>query len=141
MASNDTEIRAVIDDWAEGLRTKDAKRVMAHGPADFLHFSLAPPLIAKDTGARGLNEWFATWDGRLELEITDLVITAGDDVAFATSINHLAGRKKGEGRNEIWFRQTLGLRKDGGTWKIVHLHESVPFYMDGSMRAAVDLKP
>ena len=24
---------------------------------------------------------------------------------------------------------------------IVHEHESVPFYMDGSFRAAIDLKP
>jgi PhnB protein len=26
-------------------------------------------------------------------------------------------------------------------WKIAHLHQSVPMYMDGSLRAAVDLKP
>ena len=28
-----------------------------------------------------------------------------------------------------------------GTWKIAHEHTSVPFYMDGSFRAAVDLEP
>jgi PhnB protein len=28
-----------------------------------------------------------------------------------------------------------------GAWKIVHEHSSTPFYMDGSYRAAVDLKP
>jgi ketosteroid isomerase-like protein len=28
-----------------------------------------------------------------------------------------------------------------GEWRIVHDHSSVPFYMDGSYRAAVDLKP
>ena len=26
-------------------------------------------------------------------------------------------------------------------WKIMHEHSSVPFYMDGSFKAAVDLKP
>jgi PhnB protein len=41
----------------------------------------------------------------------------------------------------VWFRLTLGLRKLGGEWKIAHHHESVPFYMDGSYRAAVDLVP
>ena len=36
---------------------------------------------------------------------------------------------------------TLLSRKIRGDWRIVHQHESVPFYMDGSYRAAVDLKP
>jgi PhnB protein len=31
-------------------------------------------------------------------------------------------------------------KKDGG-WKAMHEHLSVPFYMDGSKKAAVDLKP
>lgn len=28
-----------------------------------------------------------------------------------------------------------------GGWKIAHTHSSVPFYMEGSYRAAVDLHP
>lgn len=31
--------------------------------------------------------------------------------------------------------------KSDGAWRIAHRHESVPFYMDGSNRAAVDLTP
>ncbi|WP_446719495.1 hypothetical protein [Inquilinus sp. OTU3971] len=33
------------------------------------------------------------------------------------------------------------MRRAADGWVIVHEHESVPFYMDGSLRAAVDLKP
>jgi ketosteroid isomerase-like protein len=29
----------------------------------------------------------------------------------------------------------------GGAWQIVHEHISTPFYMDGSLKAAVDLTP
>jgi ketosteroid isomerase-like protein len=36
---------------------------------------------------------------------------------------------------------TLGCRRIDGAWKIVHEHASVPFAMDGSFRALVDLKP
>ena len=42
---------------------------------------------------------------------------------------------------DIWFRHTLGFRKIDGRWKITHEHSLVPFYMDGSHKAAVDLKP
>ena len=41
---------------------------------------------------------------------------------------------------DVWVRATVGLRKIDGRWKIIHEHASVPFYMDGSYRAAVDLE-
>ena len=41
----------------------------------------------------------------------------------------------------LWYRQTLSFRKTDGAWKVTHEHDSVPFYMDGSFRAAIDLKP
>ncbi len=42
---------------------------------------------------------------------------------------------------DMWLRETLCFRKIDGKWKITHEHESVPFCMDGSFKAAVDLKP
>jgi ketosteroid isomerase-like protein len=38
-------------------------------------------------------------------------------------------------------RSTVCFRKIAGEWMVVHEHSSVPFYMDGSYRAAVDLQP
>ncbi len=135
------EVLAMIERWADAVRRKDAAAVVSHGAPGYLHFSLAPPLIDAGTGATDLDSWFQTWDGPLELELRDLTVVAGDAVAFTHSLNRLAGTKRGEGRQELWFRHTFGLRKLGGTWRIVHEHESVPFYMDGSTRAAVDLRP
>jgi ketosteroid isomerase-like protein len=40
-----------------------------------------------------------------------------------------------------WMRATVCLARQSGQWKIVHEHTSVPFYMDGSYRAAIDLSP
>ena len=42
---------------------------------------------------------------------------------------------------DLWVRCTAGLSRRGGAWKITHQHTSVPFLMDGSFKAAVDLKP
>ncbi|MGH8727711.1 MAG: nuclear transport factor 2 family protein [Burkholderiales bacterium] len=53
----------------------------------------------------------------------------------------MSGTKTGGENVDMWFRETLGLRKIGGTWMITHEHSSVPFYMDGTFKAAVDLKP
>lgn len=135
------EIRAVIDNWAEAMRRKDADRVLAHGAEDCLVYSLAPPLKASDGDPEGLERWFATWKGPLGYRLEDLEIAADGDVAFATAFAHLSGEKRDGGKAALWYRITLGLRRVGETWKIVHQHESVPFYMDGSFKAAVDLDP
>jgi PhnB protein len=137
----EAEVQAVIEDWTDAIRTKDATRVFAHGTTDFVQFSMAPPLVADTTNAEGLEQWFTTWRGPIDYGVRDLRITAGDDVAFAHSLNRMRGARTSGEATDVWFRHTLCLRKVGGAWKIAHEHESVPFYMDGSMKAAVDLKP
>jgi ketosteroid isomerase-like protein len=68
-------------------------------------------------------------------------ITAGDNVAFCHCLNRLTGTRTTGEKVDVWFRHTLGFRNVDGRWKIAHDHESVPFYMDGSDKAAIDLKP
>jgi uncharacterized protein (TIGR02246 family) len=135
------QIRGLVDDWARALRAKDVDGVMAHYTADSVTFDLAPPLISTGADAKGLQAWFSTWRGPLGYEIRDLNITAGDDVAFCHGLNRLSGTKTDGEKADVWFRLTLCLRRIGGEWRIAHQHESVPFYMDGSFRAAVDLTP
>ena len=140
-AREEAEIRALLDDWVGALRAKDSRKVVSHHAQAFVQFSLAPPLLSAAADAKGLDAWFATWRGPLVYELHALRITVGGDVAFSHSLNRLSGTKLEGETPEVWFRQTLCLRKFGTEWKLVHEHESVPFYMDGSYRAAVDLKP
>jgi PhnB protein len=140
-STDETAIRAMIEDWLAALRAKRADGVVGYGVDDFVAFTLAPPLITPTEGTDGLQAWFDTWDGPLDLEIRDLKIAASGDVAFCHFLSHMAGTLKSGARPDLWFRQTLGLRRIGGDWKIAHQHESVPFYMDGSFKAAIDLKP
>jgi PhnB protein len=139
--TDEVEIRTVIDNWATALRNKNANGVIAHYAPRLVHFSLAPPLLSTASDAKGLNAWFATWQGPIGYEIHDLSVTAGRDVAFSHSLNRMHGTKIDGVKSDLWFRQTLGFTKTNGEWKIAHQHESVPFYMDGSYKAAVDLKP
>jgi ketosteroid isomerase-like protein len=76
------------------------------------------------------------------MEVRDLEVTADGAVAFCTSVNCLTATPVGAAESfSLWFRVTLGLRKIDGRWLIVHEHESVPFEMDGSLRASVTLQP
>jgi ketosteroid isomerase-like protein len=138
---DEIKIRTLIDERVNALRNKRARGVISHHAEDFVQFSLAPPLIATDANAMGFEAWFASWQGQLGYELRDLTIAVGDAVAFSHSLNHLTGTKTDGEEVDLWFRQTLCFRKINGAWAIVHDHESVPFRMDGSFRAAIDLKP
>jgi hypothetical protein len=56
-------------------------------------------------------------------------------------LTHLTGTKTDGTRVDLWFRSTTGLRRTAAGWQITHEHDSTPFYMDGSDRAATDLRP
>ena len=89
----------------------------------------------------GLAGWFATWRGLIGYEIGDLKIAVGDGIAYCHSLSRWTGARTDGEDTDIWFRETICLRKVNGQWLITHIHESVPMYMDGSLKAAVDLKP
>jgi PhnB protein len=140
--TEDARINERIDAWARDLRAKDVDGVLSHYTPDAVTFDLAPPLQhGRDAVKQGLQEWFPTWRGPIGYEIRDLRITVGDRVAFAHSLNHLTGTRTDGEATDVWFRATVCLRRLDGEWRVAHEHASVPFYMDGSFRAAVDLRP
>jgi hypothetical protein len=85
--------------------------------------------------------WFETWDGPIGYDIGERVIEVGGDVAFCHGLTHMTGTKTDGARVDLWFRSTVGLRRSAAGWQITHEHDSTPFYMDGSDRAAIDLRP
>jgi ketosteroid isomerase-like protein len=88
-----------------------------------------------------LEGWFKTWDGRLGYELIDQVVAVSDALAVSRSLDHMTGTKTDGEKVDVWTRSTVVFRKEGGAWKVMHVHSSVPFYMDGSLKAAVDLEP
>jgi ketosteroid isomerase-like protein len=137
-------IRAVIDERIAAMRDKDPARAVATLAEDLVAFELAPPLALGPQAARdeaGLAAWLAGWEGPVGIEIRDLHIEAGGGVGWSRSLNRLHGTLRGGRQVDMWIRSTLAFRREGGAWKIVHGHSSVPFLMDGSFRAATDLKP
>jgi ketosteroid isomerase-like protein len=138
------QIGHLLDAYAAAIRAKDAPATVACYARDAVAFDLAPPLrIAPDAvrDPRYIQQWFDTWDGPIETEGRDLQLVAGDDVAYGFELRHMTGTKTDGETVDLWFRSTACLRKDDGGWKIAHVHNSVPFAMDGSDRALLDLEP
>ena len=142
MTANDDKARieAVLDAVRDGHRRKDAASIGAQFADDAVFYDLAPPL-AHGPDVDGLAQWLAGWKGPVEIEERNLKITVSGDLAVCHGLQHVSATTREGERAEWWHRLTLCLARRGGDWKIVHEHTSVPFHMDGSFRAAIDLQP
>jgi uncharacterized protein (TIGR02246 family) len=139
-ATDRTEIEALFQRLERAHLDHDADVIVEAYAPDAVIYDLAPPL-----GRRGMNHdsvaaWLAGWDGPIQIDARDVNLTVDGNLAFVSALNRMRGRIGGVDQ-DMWFRTTMCLRKIGGRWRIICDHSSVPFYMDGSYRAAVDLKP
>ncbi|MGP1395897.1 MAG: YybH family protein [Inquilinaceae bacterium] len=122
-------------------RDKDADAIAACYAPDAVIYGLAPPLSERGTERDAIAAWLATWDGPIEVDAHDSHLAVAGDLAYVSALNRMRGTKTDGDPVDLWFRTTMCFRKTGNGWRIAHDHSSVPFYMDGSFRAAVDLTP
>jgi ketosteroid isomerase-like protein len=142
---DEDRVRAVVRERAAAVDAQDADRLVGCYAPGVVLFDLEPPLLhpaAEVLDPARTRAWFATWQDDLAYAVHDLTVVVGGDVAFAHGLVRLSGTSRGATEPaELWFRTTLCLQRTAGVWSISHEHDSTPFYMDGSLRAAVDLQP
>ena len=142
---DEKQIRDLMAAREIAMSERDAETLGSHYAPDVVAFTLAPPIAhrgAEVIEVEARKAWFATFEGPIEYEIRDLEITVGGDIAYSHALNRLSTTPKGAPAGfDLWFRATVCFRKEDGEWRITHVHDSTPFHMDGTLRAAVDLKP
>jgi ketosteroid isomerase-like protein len=139
---DEADIRALVETIDEAHRNNDAAAIVAPYAHDAVVCDLAPPLSHRGIALQAKQAWLDSWEGPIERESQDFNITVSGDYAFCNGFYRLGGTPKAAGRPiSFWMRATVCLHRDGGAWRIVHEHTSVPFYMDGSLRPAFDLQP
>lgn len=136
------EVRALLERLGKATADKDVEAALDCYAPHPVVFALPPPLRQEDDPeGEGLQAWFDTWDGPIGYSHHDIELAADGDVAFAHALAHMSGTKIDGETPDLWFRATYGLRRLDGAWKVAHEHLSTPFLMDGSFKAAVNLKP
>ena len=127
-SENEAAVRGVIESWTAAVRRRDIAGILENHSPDIVMFDVPPPFQS-----RGIDAYRKTWDlfyswssDPIPFDVTDMSITAGNDVAFVVAAMRCAepgidGKPKG-----LDFRLTVGLRKIEGRWTIMHEHHSVP---------------
>jgi len=125
---NEAAIRELVESWARAVRAKDLDGILANHSTDMLMFDVPPPLQSKGIEAyKKTWELFFSWSNDpVVFDIKDMDIIAGTDVAFVAALMRCAGTEKNGERIELEFRLTIGLRRIGDQWIVLHEHHSIP---------------
>ena len=117
------EVRQVLAEWAEAVREADVERALAGRSENVVLYDVAPPAVVAGRDAyRAGWELFWQAQGRGQFDVSRLEVVAGDDVAFAYGLITIGPA----GSDGFPIRLTVGLRRDGDRWLVLHEHHSPP---------------
>jgi uncharacterized protein (TIGR02246 family) len=126
--TEETAIRALIEDWAAAVREMDMDGILRNHAPDISMFDVPPPLES-----RGRDAYEATWKlffrwsrKPVAFDIKRLEIHAGSEVAFAVALMHCKDIEPSGQATDLDFRLTIGLEKIDGSWTVIHEHHSIP---------------
>jgi ketosteroid isomerase-like protein len=124
----EVQIRQQIDKLAGGIHAQDLEGLKRLYTANVVSFDVEPPLQHVGVEAK-MKNWanvFTVFQDAT-YEVRDLVITAGDDVAFGHGFGRLSGTlRNGATTSGMWVRGTFCFQKIDGNWLIAHDQVSVP---------------
>ncbi len=142
MASAQSDVKALLDNWVEAIRAKDIDRLMPIYSPDAVYFDVVPPLQIKGSDGirRNFLRWFDGWSSAIGQEIRDLKISLSGDAAFAYMLIRASGTLKNGREVGYWVRATVGCERSNDRWLIAHEHVSLPVELP-SGSAAMTLAP
>lgn len=142
MATDEAELRALIEERVRAVRAKDPGPLAARQADDVLSYGVLPPLLSRGgaDAEQTTRDWFALYASGIGYDVHDVEVRASGDLGFCTFVYHVSGTLVSGDEVSMWVRATLGCEKRDDTWLIVHDHESVPFDPE-SGKALIDLAP
>ncbi len=125
------KIRLILEAWARATREGRQDDVLSDHAEDVVIYDVLPPMKYDGTAAyrKSWNEWQPDTQGESQFDLQDLVVMAGEDVAFAHCFIRCGGTLPNGTTFEDLVRATFCLTKASGSWKVMHQHISKPFQM------------
>jgi ketosteroid isomerase-like protein len=130
----ESQVRTVLETWAKATRENRTGDVLKNHVPDLVVFDVLPPMKydSADAYRQSWGDWQPEVQGEGQFDLENLMVTAGNDVAFAHCFIRCGGNTP-EGRSlQDVVRATFCLCKVDGAWKVSHQHVSKPFQRSGN---------
>ena len=127
--TTDSEVRAVIEKWAEATRQSRRDEILKHHSANLVIFDVLPPMKyeSAESYRRSWDDWQPETQGEAIFNLENLTITTGSDVAFAHAFIRCGGTLPDGKTFQDLVRATFCLKKVNGSWVVEHQHISKPY--------------
>ena len=126
--TDDARLRALEARFAAAVEARDIDAIMKVYSAEVFVFDVVPP--RQYVGAAAYrDDWksfLAGFSGAIRFKITDLAVSSQGPVGYGHSIQHVSGTDPQGKPVDLTVRVTDVYRRQGGAWKIVQEHVSVP---------------
>jgi len=129
MSADEAEIRHIMHDWARALEAKDLDGLVKDYASDAVLFDAIPPYktVGRDAIRQAWANCLPYFPEQFKSEHRDIQIHVSGETAFAYCLHHFVPTPPSDPIGQSWMRVTIGFRKMGGQWKVIHEHVSVPF--------------
>jgi uncharacterized protein (TIGR02246 family) len=128
------DIKALEDRFIAAFKAKDVDAIMkVYVPDQTLFvFDVVPPrqYVGAAAYRKDWQDFFDSVSGPLTVELSDLDITADDNLGYSHSIQRVAGTNKQGEKIDLTVRVTDVYKKINGNWLVIHEHVSVPVDLD-----------
>jgi uncharacterized protein (TIGR02246 family) len=127
-SKDEIDIHKLIERWVKAIHTENLDGILANHSSEILMFDLPGPVQLKGTDAYK-KSWLPLFDWMRSggaFDLSEVTVTAGDEVAFATALIHCRGTDANRRKVVTKGRLTIGLRKIDGQWTVMHEHHSEP---------------
>jgi ketosteroid isomerase-like protein len=129
--TEDEVLREQIGTLAQAIRDKDIDALMTHYAPDIIAYDVMPPLAVQGIAdyRKNYEQWFATFQGPIDFQMTDLRISVGECHAFCHAVSRVSGKETSGSRADYRVRVTICFQKANGQWLVAHEHVSRPATM------------
>jgi len=130
-SSIDAGLLKHLNELAQAIRDKNVDRLMTFYAPDVVVFDLRPPLDVRGAGAyrKNFERWFATFEGPIGFELTDVHIAPLQGAAMCHYLRHITGTRVGGRKANYRVRGTTCFEQRGDLWLVTHEHISMPTFM------------
>jgi uncharacterized protein (TIGR02246 family) len=130
MGDDASQIRTLIQRWADAVHAGNLETVIADHADDIVMFDVPPP----EDGVRGIQAYRDVWPPFFEwqragaaFELVELDVAAGEDIAYAWALLRCGTPDELAADPANRLRLTIGLRKENDRWLVTHEHHSFPY--------------
>jgi ketosteroid isomerase-like protein len=125
---DDSSVRDRVASLAQAIRDKDVDYLMSHYAPDVVAYDVMPPMAVLSAAEyrQNFERWFASMEGSIDYEMTDLRISMSESHAFCHCVSHVRGTRRNGENADYWVRVTTCFQKANGQWLVGHEHVSMP---------------